>query len=202
MSAAVDDMIARAKAPGDGPLYVVAIGAITNVASALLLAPEIADKIVVVWLGGQPYNFQPWGEFNFSQDVLSTQVVYDSGVPFVRVPCINVAQQIKTTASEMTAYLKGRGAIGDYLCGIYAEWIEVHNQGSLAPSKEIWDLGPIAWLINPYWVGTVIMHTPVVTGPDTWHMDPRRHLMREATGVDRDAIFGDLFGKIAAFAQK
>ena len=35
------------------PLYVTAIGAITNVASALLLAPELVDRIVVVWLGGR-----------------------------------------------------------------------------------------------------------------------------------------------------
>jgi purine nucleosidase len=201
-SAAVDDMIARAKAPSDRPLYVVAIGAITNVASALLLAPEIADKIVVVWLGGQPYNFHPWGEFNFSQDVLSTQVVYDSGVPFIRVPCINVAQQIKTTLPEMAACLKGQGAIGDYLYGIFAEWIETYHGGSSAASKEIWDLGPIAWLINPGWVETVIVHTPVVTGPDTWHMDHRRHLMREAISVDRDAIFGDIFRKIEEFVKK
>ena len=44
-NAAVRDMIARALAsPDDDPLYVVAIGAITNVASALLLAPEIAKQ--------------------------------------------------------------------------------------------------------------------------------------------------------------
>ena len=36
------------------PLYVVAIGAITNVASALLLDPSIRDKVVIVWLGATP----------------------------------------------------------------------------------------------------------------------------------------------------
>jgi hypothetical protein len=50
---AVDDLIARARnGTTDDPLYVVAIGAISNVASALLKAPDIIDRMVVVWLGG------------------------------------------------------------------------------------------------------------------------------------------------------
>src|SRR5262249_21404664 len=68
-SAALEDLIARAQAGGDGPLYVVAIGAITNIASALLAAPEIAERIVVVWLGGQPLGWHHTREFNLSQDL-------------------------------------------------------------------------------------------------------------------------------------
>ena len=34
----------------DKPLYVVALGAITNVASAILMQPEIVDRIVLIWL--------------------------------------------------------------------------------------------------------------------------------------------------------
>ncbi len=51
-SAAVEDLIARASADRPDPLYVVAIAAPTNIASALLAAPEIVERIVVVWLGG------------------------------------------------------------------------------------------------------------------------------------------------------
>ena len=54
---AVADLIARAKAPRTGPLYVLAIAAPTNVAAALIAAPEIAQRIVVVWLGGQPLDW-------------------------------------------------------------------------------------------------------------------------------------------------
>ena len=41
----------------DKPLYVAAIGAITNIASAILMKPEITDKIVVVWLGGNAMHW-------------------------------------------------------------------------------------------------------------------------------------------------
>ena len=38
----------------EAPLYVVAIGAVTNVISAILMAPEIMERIVVIWLGAHP----------------------------------------------------------------------------------------------------------------------------------------------------
>jgi len=52
-SAAVDDLIAKAKTAD--PLYVVAIGALTNIASAILKDPSIIKRIVVVWLGGHAH---------------------------------------------------------------------------------------------------------------------------------------------------
>ena len=53
-SPAARDLIERAMSRADdNPLYVVAIGAITNIASAILMEPEIIEKIVVVWLGGE-----------------------------------------------------------------------------------------------------------------------------------------------------
>ena len=66
-NAAVRDLIEKAmSSPSEDPLYVVAIGAITNVASALLLAPEIVHKIVVVWLGGHHLNWPHTREFNLA----------------------------------------------------------------------------------------------------------------------------------------
>ncbi|GHV62016.1 hypothetical protein AGMMS49587_07680 [Spirochaetia bacterium] len=44
----------------DNPLYVIAIGTITNVASALLIKPEIKDRIVIIWLGATPITGR-WG---------------------------------------------------------------------------------------------------------------------------------------------
>ena len=71
--------------PDDDPLYVVAIGAITNVASALLTEPALAEKIVVVWLGGQGLSWPDTREFNLRQDVPATRVLLDCGVPLVLV---------------------------------------------------------------------------------------------------------------------
>ena len=47
-SDAASDLIARARAPRSGPLYVMTIGAITNVASALLMAMPTVPALVHV----------------------------------------------------------------------------------------------------------------------------------------------------------
>jgi inosine-uridine nucleoside N-ribohydrolase len=191
-SAAAQDLIDRAMQESERPLYVVAIGAITNVASALLTTPEIADRIVVVWLGGHPYNWYHTVEFNLRQDLIASRLMFDCGVPFVRVPCINVTEHLITTLPEMETYVKGRGAIGDYLYDIFANYRIDHY----ARSKQIWDIGPIAWLIEPEWLPTALIHSPILTDERTFSHDPRRHFVREAIGVNRDAILGDLFRRI------
>ncbi len=192
-SEAAADLIARAKADRDGPLYVVAIGAPTNVASAIAAAPEIIERIVVVWLGGQPLNWHWAGEFNLQQDMVSSRLLFDSGVALVLLPCLNVAEHIKTTQAEMERFVKGRGAIGDYLFQIYSDYSPDH----FARSKEIWDLAPLAWLVNPDWMQSALVPSPLLTNERTWSHDPRRHFIREVLSLRRDAIFGDLFQKLA-----
>jgi inosine-uridine nucleoside N-ribohydrolase len=194
-SDAVADLVARAKRASAGPLYVVAIGAITNIASALLAAPEIAERIVVVWLGGQPIGWHHTREFNLSQDLHAARVIFDSGVALVRVACANVAEHLRTSEAEMERFVKGRGPIGDYLFEIYSAYYPEHY----ARSKEIWDLGPIAWLVNPAWIETSLTHSPILTAEQTWSHDSQRHLIREARVVRRDPIFGDLFRKLERY---
>jgi purine nucleosidase len=196
-SPAADDLIDRARA-SDETLYVVAIGAVTNVASALLREPSIADRVVVVWLGGNPHTWHQAVEFNVEQDMYAAHVLFDSGVPLVHVPCRNVTEHLRTTQAEIERYVRGSGAIGDYLADIYAGYYPDH----FARSKEIWDVGAVAWLVDPAWVPTAVVHSPVLTSEGTWSHDPRRHLIREALGVDRDPVFADLFGKLRRRAEQ
>ncbi|MBN2011682.1 nucleoside hydrolase [candidate division KSB1 bacterium] len=189
----VDDLIARARAMKAEPLYVVAIGAITNVVSAILTEPAIIEKIVVVWLGGHAHYWPHTREFNCFQDIHASRLLFDCGVPLIQIPCRPVASHLITNAPEIDYYVKGRGAIGNYLHDIYHHFIQGH-----ARSKVIWDISTIAWLLNPDWVPTTLVSSPMLTGQLTWSRDDRRHLIRVATSVDRDAIFGDLFGKLAS----
>ena len=195
---AVRDMIAKAMASDDDdPLYVVAIGAITNVASALLLEPEIVKKIVVVWLGGHNLNWPHAREFNLVQDVPSAQVVFDSGVPFVIVPCYGVTSHLLTTLAELREFIGGTSAVGDYLCQIFKEY----RPDSFGASSVIWDISTIAWLINDEWVPSDLVHSPLLTDQVTWSVDRSRHLLRVANFVHRDPIFRDMFGKIRALTS-
>ena len=192
-SDAATDMIERAMAKdSDEPLYVVAVGAITNVASAILIAPEIIKRIVIVWLGGNPLYWPHTREFNLMQDLQSAQVVLDCGVPFVWLPARGVVSHLHTTVAEMERYVQGRGKVGDYLVQIFKDYSSDH----FAWSKVIWDISATAYLINPTWVPTEIVHSPILTEAVTWSFDNSRHLMRVASSVNRDAIFRDLFEKL------
>lgn len=194
-SPAADDLIERALARREGPLYVLAVGAITNVASAILLEPEIIRRIVVVWLGGQPYYWPTAREFNLRQDVPAARVVFDCGVPLVHIPCKNVAEHLRTTLPEMEAYVRGQGGIGDYLYEIY----ESYRANHYACSKVIWDISTVAYLNEPDWVSTGLRPSPILRHDVTWAPeDPSRHLVRQAQDVNRDAVFGDLFRKLRA----
>lgn len=191
-SEAVDDMIERAMSKTDEPLYVVAVGAITNVASAILSEPEIIKRIVVVWLGGNPLYWSHTREFNLAQDIHAARVVLNSGVPFVHLPARGVVSHLLTTVSEMERYVQGQGKIGDYLVEIFKDYHKDHY----AWSKVIWDISATAYLVNSSWVPTEIVHSPILTDAVTWSFDNSRHLMRVATAVNRDAIFRDLFDKL------
>lgn len=196
-SPAVEDLVRRARAAGPEPLYVLAIGAITNVASALRMAPDIIGNIVVVWLGGQPWYWPTAKEFNLQQDVPAAQVVFDSGVPLVHVACKNVAEHLRTTLPEMAAYVRGRGRIGDYLYQIF----EAYHADHYAYSKVIWDISAVAYLNNPAWVPTELRPSPILRDDVTWAPeDPHRHPIRQAYDIHRDAVFCDLFRKLEAWA--
>ena len=72
-SEAVDTIIRLVK-ESDETVYIVAIGAITNVASAILKNPQIKENCVVVWLGGHGLHIpQGCTEFNMKQDIAAAR---------------------------------------------------------------------------------------------------------------------------------
>ena len=200
-SDAASHLIKLAKATPDGDLlYVVAIGAITNVASALLVEPSIKDKIVVVWLGGHPLEWNNNREFNLFQDPHSAQVVFDSQVPVVHVPCKNVAEHVRSSVPEIKELMGHRGDIGAYLTEIYTDYIG----GKLAGSKEIWDLAAVAWVLNPESMPSVITETPILNLDEylSWSFDKSRHVYRVCIDAKRDIIFRDFLADLDAYLAK
>lgn len=193
-SPAARDLVERAMARADGErLYVVAIGAITNVASAILMEPEICEKIAVVWLGGHPTSYPTALEFNLSQDVRAARIVLDCGCPLTLVPCLGVASHLLTSVQELSACIGGKNPLCDALVELFAAYSDDH----FAWAKEIWDVSTIAYLINPEWVPTKIVHSPLLTDDSHWAHNETRHLIREAYFCRRNPIFRDLFEKLA-----
>jgi inosine-uridine nucleoside N-ribohydrolase len=204
-SAATEHLIATARtlaSPGE-PLYVVAIGCPTNVASALIQAPDIAERIVVVWTSGWP-SHAPHVNFalNLEQDLAASRLLFEGEVPLVYLPGFHVGAQLRLSLPEVEAHVAGAGAIGGLLHALYLDnplapigGFDVHASGF---SWVIWDLINIAWLIEPAWVPSTLVSTPALGDDRRWvARGPGAPPMREAHAVARDAIFGDLFAALA-----
>ena len=189
----------------DEPLYILAIAGITNVANALLLEPRLVERIVLVWLGGHAHRWHHTAEFNLQGDVLGSSLVLDCGVPLVQLPCQGVVDKLHTTLPEMAHFVKGRGAIGDYLYNLFAKHVQSNEQPAYARSKELWDTAVIAYMLNANWFKTNLRPTPLLSRDEmsnrlTWSFDRRRHLMRYVYDVHRDPILRDFFEKLEAHA--
>lgn len=148
-SAAAQDLAQRAMTYSkEEPLYVIAIGAITNVASALLLEPRITERIVVVWLGGHAYHYHDNREFNLRQDIAAARVVMASGAPFVQLPCRGVVDMFALSRHDILHYFGGKNALCDYLLSHTVEQIDGECGGSHDWSKPLWDVTAIAWMLH------------------------------------------------------
>ena len=196
-SEAVDDLIARASEDRDSPLYVLALGAVTNVASAILMQPDLVRRLVVIALGGSPYETGSYADMNFTEDVHAVRVLFDSGAPVVHVVGYVVSEMMRTTKSEMARYVKGRGAIGDYLYHLYRDQVSDYP----GRSKPLWDLAVGAWLMNPSWTQSHLTSSPIFNDGLRYSFDPARHPVRVLTRIDRDAVFRDLFERLDALAR-
>ena len=198
-SDAVIDLVERAKKYSfEKPLYIVAIGAITNIASALIMEPSIADNVVVVWLGGNVPEWHDNKEFNYFQDVAAVRVVFNSGVPLVIVPCMGVASAFTTTEHELNYWLRGKNKLCDYLVEHTIEAGNKYAQGRIW-SRPIWDVTAVGWLLNKdqNLMLDKLLPTPVPEYDLYYAQDPRRPLCRIVYHIQRDALLTDLVEHIS-----
>ena len=202
-SDAASDLARRAMAYSkEKPLYVVGLAAVTKIASALLLRPEIAERIVCVWLGGHALSWPDNREFNCRQDVAAARVVMDSGAPLVILPCMGVVSAFTTTGPELEAWLRGRGALCDYLVDHTVKTAETYARGRVW-SRVLWDVTAVGWLLND---GGKLMRdrlvpTPIPEYDHHYAADMTRPLCRMVCHINRDALFQDLVDHIAGAAE-
>ncbi len=86
----VDFLIETLRQAAPGSITLCALGPLTNIAVALVMAPEIAAGIAeLVLMGGAarvPGNVTPAAEFNIHVDPYAAALVFDSGLPITMVP--------------------------------------------------------------------------------------------------------------------
>jgi inosine-uridine nucleoside N-ribohydrolase len=190
-----------------GPLFVIFLGPLTDMASALLLDPTIADndELTVVWIGGTPYDGiaggEAHGEFNLSNDVHAANVVFQSRLRVWQIP-MSVYTMVGVSYAELDQKVAPFGALGEYLVRQLKEF----NAARVDPEIEYRSLGDspaVSVVLNPH--GAVWRHRPVhVFGEDARMtntiVEGRSVLV--ADSVDVRFLLEDMFAKIQAHAHK
>lgn len=123
-------------------LFVLGLGALTDIASAIMIEPKIQDKIILVWVGGGKY---PEGskEANLGQDLAAFNVIMNSDLEIWQLP-VNVYGMLRVSIGELYCKVKPYGPIGEYL---YQQLIDFNNSRSSLPGwpkGEVWCLGDSA----------------------------------------------------------
>ena len=199
-SAAARDLATRAEnySP-ENPLYVVAIGAITNVASAILMNPKVARNTVVVWLGGHALHYHDTKEFNMKQDFAAARVIYKSGVPYVQLPCCGVVTDFTLSKQDLEYWFMDKNPLSDYLARNTIAEAESYAAGR-AWTRVIWDVTAVAWLFNEndrFMCSRILDKAYLPEYSGVYENEPTGYPMRYVYFIKRDALLNDVIGKLA-----
>ncbi len=126
-------IVEEAMADSDLPLYLTCGAGLTEVASAYLIEPRIADRLTVVWIGGPEYPSHAWAppnpdgpevsEYNTRIDIAAARVIFDSPLPLWQIPR-DVYRQAIYSMAEVDDCVRPMGPIGAHLATALDEVVE------------------------------------------------------------------------------
>lgn len=196
VSEAAKDLAKRAmEYSEENPLYVIAIAAITNIAAALLINPEIRNRIVLIWLGGNALDWPNNKEFNLYQDIAGARVVFGSRIPLVQLPCMGVVSAFTVSGPELNYHLKGKNDLCDYLVRVTEEEA-IACGGGITWSRPIWDVTAVAWLLGQDFMEDRLEYAPIPEYDDRYAYSKNRHFYKYVYYINRDGLLEDLVKKL------
>lgn len=198
ISEAAEDIVRRAREHSpDDPLYIVALGAITNVASAILLDECVRTNCVVIWLGGHARHYHDTKEFNLRGDVAAARVVIGSRVPFVQLPCNGVVSAFRVSGPELEYWFRGHGPLADYLADNTIAEAESYHKGE-PWTRCIWDVTAVAYLLNDgdRFMCTTLAPTMLPTYDYAYEEMKNASLQAYVYFIKRDQLFMDMVERL------
>ena len=150
-SAAATFLLHEAKSfTPENRLTVVVIGAATDVSSALLMDPTLADRIRVVAMALKDFSPNGAHEYNEENDPRAWQVLLASRVPLAVGTGETCQRYLSLTYTEARAMLAGHGPVAEWLWSEYQVWYYRQVKPLRVPdfSKPwvIWDVITLAYL--------------------------------------------------------
>ncbi len=146
---AVDALI-NAVMGSPGEVTIVAIGPLTNIATALQREPKLAASIAEIALMGgsaDQGNVTAAAEYNIYADPEAAAIVFDSGVP-LRMFGLNVCRQLCITAAEVERVRSWPGAKARCFAGYLDAYLRIADSQGRKPMP-IFDASVTAWLRWP-----------------------------------------------------
>lgn len=191
------------------PLYIGLQGAVTDLASAILMEPGICDRMTAIWIGGGPYP-EGGDEFNLYQDVAAANVIMKSSMPLWQVPS-NIYKCFAVSLAELQVRVKPFGKLGAYLFDQLTQLnLELCDRAPDFnwPHGELWGLGDegvIAALMHEGQRTDLyhLVNAPVIDYQAlSYDLNTDNRKIRVYDRMDYRLTLEDLFSKIAIFAQE
>ena len=205
----VDFIIDTLRAEPEKTVTLCALGPLTNLAMALVKAPDIAGRIQEIVLMGGAYfevgNITPAAEFNIYVDPEAAHTVFTCGAPITMMP-LDVTHQMLGTSERIAAF----SAIGNRSGAAIAAMLGFSERFDL--KKYGWEGAPLhdpcvtAYLLKPeifegrlcnVEIETASPLTRGMTVADYWHVTDRKRNATFIRSGDSDAFYGLLTERVA-----
>lgn len=185
VSAAAHAIVAQALRDDPLPLFLTCGGPLTNVAAALRLAPEIAARMTLIWIGGSlASGGEP--EYNFATDAdAAREVLAHPSLPLRVVPR-ETYRQLTVSVAELGADLRPISPLGRWL---YERYLQLPPFVQLGPTVALGD--------------SALVHAAVLNREAPAHRALLASIGRELPVVDRvdaRALVADLLAKLRLHA--
>ncbi|WP_010519964.1 nucleoside hydrolase [Croceivirga radicis] len=196
------------------PLYIVCGAGLTNLASAYLIEPKIADKIILVWIGGEEYPdlaYPPPNamktEYNLGIDKLAAQVVFNqSAIPIWQVPR-NAYRLTLISHAELFYRFGNKGIVGEFLVDKMKHLFEKSGK-KLGEAYALGD-NPLtlltalqsSWEADPSSSLYKLVQAPTINKNGNYETNKNGRTIRVYTQLDVRLMFNDLEAKLALFGK-
>ena len=198
VSPASDFLIKEALTEDEKPLFVLCLGAITNVATAIRKCPEITKKMTVVWIGGQNFDYPNpnFREFNSGNDIGAANYVVSSGVDLWLIP-VNVYGTMHIGLAEIQRRIYPCGKIGKHLFENMITYNMSEHAGWTA--GESWSLGDspaVGVALDANCGQYVYREAPVFEEDTTYRFEAGRPKIKVYTSINSRFILEDFIAKL------
>lgn len=210
---AVDAIVDILRREPEGSVTLVAMGPLTNLATAFRRAPDIVPRLREIVLMGGAYfevgNITPAAEFNIYVDPEAAQIVFAAGAPLTVLP-LDVTHKA-LTSRDWIEQMRASGPVGRAVAG-WTDFFERYDREKYgAEGAPLHDPCTIAWLIQPdlfagrhinVEIETQGAFTTGMTVADWWRVTGRPANALFLRDVDRDGLFTLLGQRITGLDRR